>query len=77
MLKVYHWSCMPKAEQLRVRRPDDTLVKVRRSQTVLRFQAQPVGQERDVVQVAGAQYDCIDMRACAVPEGGGIPLDRI
>ena len=77
MLKVYHWSCMPKAEQLRVRRPDDTLVKVRRSQTVLRFRAQPVGQERDVVQVAGARDDCIDMRACAVPEGGGIPLDRL
>jgi hypothetical protein len=66
---------MPKAEQLRVRRPDDTLVKVRRGQTVLRFQAQPVGQERDVVQLAGAQDDCIDMRACAVPEAGGIPLD--
>ncbi len=77
MLKVYHWSCMPKAEQLRVRRPDDTLAEIGRSQTVLRFQAQPVGQERDVVQVAGARDDCIDMRACAVPEGGGIPLDRL
>lgn len=77
MLKVYHWSCMPKAEQLRVRRPDDTLAEIGRSQTVLRFQEQPVGQEREVVQVAGAQDDCIDMRACAVPEGGGIPPDRL
>lgn len=30
-----------------------------------------------MVQVAGARDDCIDMRACAVPEGGGIPLDRL
>ena len=48
--------------------PGDALVEVRGGQTVSGLQAQIVGQEREVVLVAGAQDDGVDLLRSAVGE---------
>jgi glucosamine--fructose-6-phosphate aminotransferase (isomerizing) len=48
-------------EEFGVIHPNHALIKIRRSQTVGRFQAQIIGQEGEVVLVAGAHDNRIDL----------------
>ena len=64
-------------EQRRIVDVGDALVEVGGRQPVGRPQAQVVGQEREVVLVAGAQDDRIDALGRAVLEGGGVDVDSL
>ncbi len=64
-------------EQLRVVAPDHALVEVGGGQAVGRPQPQVLGHEREVVQVAGAQDDRVDLGGGAVLEGRGILFDLL
>ena len=63
--------------QLRVRLPDHAAIEVERPHPVRGFEAQIVGQERKVVQIAGAQDDRVDLLRRAILEIGGLVLDLL
>ena len=61
-------------EQLRIVDPDHALVEIRGRQPVGRLEAQLRRHEGEMVQIAGAQDDGVDIRRGAVLEGAGVSL---
>ena len=62
-------------EQARILFPHHPLVEPQRPHAVLGLEAQRLLEEREVVQIAGAQDDGIDALVAAVTEIGGIAID--
>ena len=61
--------------ELRIVEPEDALVEMRRMHAIMRAQLQLIVEEREVMLIAGAQDDGVELLARAILEGHFLPFD--